>query len=307
MHACRICLRSFNKLRFHSSRISICGRCVNTLNESHEVAEEAEKRVGDMLLRGIERNVLRDLEFGEPWQKAKAQRTLSDIHQAHADALPRWLNRLLANPENTSKDFKLLRAHRRGLLHYDRPTGWGYPNNWKEVASRIRRLDGFQCVACVARDEAIDVHHIVYVSNFGTHQQSNLISLCRECHESEHKRSFDVGEAETERAESSSETANEVITATQPTNVRLLAQPVFEGSPPTQRQGHIERQPLSSPLAAPRQNQHVPSTTSNPSQGTADGAGSRVAQRFCGYCRTLVVPRRRYLFFKQCPNCEQLI
>ena len=307
MHACRICLRTFNKLRFQSSRISICGRCVNTLNESHEVAENAEKRVGDMLLRGIERNALRALESGEPWQKAKAQRTLSDIGQAHADALPRWLNKLLANPENTSKDFKLLRAHRRGLLHYDRPAGWGYPNNWKEVASRIRRLDGFQCVACAAQDQAIDVHHIVYVSNFGTHQQSNLISLCRECHEAEHKRSFDIGEAEPEQAESPSETANEVIMATQPTNVPPLEQPVLQGPPPTQRQSHSEQQPPSSPLALPPQTQPVPSSTTSLDQGTASGAGSRVAQRFCGYCRTLVVPRRRYLFLKQCPNCEHLI
>lgn len=307
MHACRICLRTFKKLRFQSSRISICGRCANTLNESHEVAEDAEKRVGDMLLRGMERNALRDLEFGEPWQKAKAQRTLSDFGQAHADALPRWLNKLLANPENTSKDFKLLRAHRRGLLHYDRPAGWGYPNNWKEVASRIRRLDGFQCVACAGQDQTIDVHHIVYVSNFGTHQQSNLISLCRECHEAEHKRSFDIGEAETEQAESPSETANEVITVTQPTNLPLLEQPVVQGPPPTQQQSHSERQPPSSPIALPRQSQHVPSSTMSLNQGAAGGAGSKVAQRFCGYCRSLVVPRRRYLFFKQCPNCEHLI
>ena len=307
MHACRICLRNFNKLRFHSSRISICGRCVNTLNESHEVAEAAEKRVGEMLLRGMERNALRDLEFGEPWQKAKAQRTLSNIGGAHADALPRWLNKLLANPENTSKDFKLLRAHRRGLLHYDRPTGWGYPNNWKEVASRIRRLDGFRCVACAALDQAIDVHHIVYVSNFGTHQQSNLISLCRDCHEAEHKKSFDIGEAETEQDESPGETTKEVVTATRPVNEPLLEEPVLQGPPPPQRQAHAERQPPSAPRTLPQQNQHVPSPTTSLNQVTANAAGSRDAQRFCGYCRTLLVPRRRYLVLKQCPSCKHLI
>jgi 5-methylcytosine-specific restriction endonuclease McrA len=218
MPACRICLRDFQKLRFYSSRIAICGRCVNTLNESHEVAENAEKRVGELLLRGMERNALRDLELGEPWQKAKAQKTLSDIGKAYVDALPQWLNRLLANPENTRKDFKLLRAHRRGLLHYDRPAGWGYPNNWKEVASRIRRLDGFQCIACAAQNQTIDVHHIVYVSNFGTHQQSNLISLCRECHETEHKRSFDLGETESELAQSPSECSTGLIAVELPVN-----------------------------------------------------------------------------------------
>jgi hypothetical protein len=34
----------------------------------------------------------------------------------------------------------------------------------------------------------------VYASNFGTHQKTNLVTLCRKCHEKEHKRVFDFGE-----------------------------------------------------------------------------------------------------------------
>lgn len=307
MPACRICLRDFKELRFHSSRIAICGRCVNTLNESHEVAENAQKRVGELLLRGMERNALRDLEFGEPWQRAKAQRTLSDIGKAYVDALPQWLNKLLANPENTRIDFKLLRAHRRGLLHYNRPAGWGYPNNWKEVASRIRKLDGFQCIACAAQDQTIDVHHIVYVSNFGTHQQSNLISLCRECHETEHKRSFDLGETENELAESPSEDPTGFIAVELPASHLSLVQPLPHVPPPSQTQTHSELRPPSSPppLPQPTQDKRSPSTQLN--QATTANAGSGMAQRFCGHCFTLVVPKRRYLFLKQCPNCEHLI
>lgn len=198
MATCRICLRNFTKLRFQSERISICGRCVNTLNESPEVAQHAEVRIGELLMRGIERNALRDLDCAEDWRRRKAQQSLADLGAAHAAALPRWLNRLLADPKNTKRDFKMVRANRRGLLHYDRPAGWGYPKNWREIASRIRRLDNYKCVSCAALDRVIDVHHIVYVSSFGTHQQSNLVALCRTCHESEHKRSFDFGEAEAE-------------------------------------------------------------------------------------------------------------
>jgi 5-methylcytosine-specific restriction endonuclease McrA len=198
MLACRVCLRRYKDLRFRSDRISICGHCVNALNEGSEVAQHAEKRLGELLLRGMERNANLDLTSEEQWKKNRAERKLADLEKAHTEAMPKWLNRLVADPKNTSRDFKVVRAFRRGLLHYDPPAGWGYPKNWKEVAARIGQLDQFRCVVCSARDRAIDVHHIVYVSNFGTHQQSNLVSLCRECHEVEHERTFDFGEVEHE-------------------------------------------------------------------------------------------------------------
>lgn len=285
--------------------MSICGRCVNTLNESHDVAENAEIRIGELLLRGMERNALRDIECGEPWQKARAERILSNIGTAHTAALPQWLNKLLADPKNTKKDFKLLRAHRRGLLHYDRPAGWGYPNNWKDVASCIRRIDGFKCAVCTAQDQTIDVHHILYVSNFGTHQQSNLISLCRKCHEAEHKRNFDFGETEKEQVVSSTEAPAEADLLAKVAKRSNLLQPALSVS--------IQPKPLPHPNPEPP----VPSLPPPPptesalsarlAHTTTHSSNTVVAQRFCGHCRTLVVPKRRFLFFRQCPNCEHPI
>jgi 5-methylcytosine-specific restriction endonuclease McrA len=305
MQKCRICLRVFNELRFSSSRISICGRCVNTLNESREVAENAERRIGERLLRGIERNALRDIESGEPWQKAKAERTLSDIGAALAAAQPQWLNKVLADPQNTDNDFKLLRAHRRGLLHFDRPVGWGYPNNWKEVASRIRQLDRFQCAVCAAHDKPIDVHHIVYVSNFGTHQQTNLISLCRTCHETEHKRNFDLGEQESEQIEFTAEipleTDNKVPDQLPPDSVQqVLPSPTFVPPLP-----NSILKPLSISNTLPSPTKHGIATKLE--KTVAQSSYPAVAQRFCGYCWTLVTPTRRLLIFKQCPKCKHPI
>jgi 5-methylcytosine-specific restriction endonuclease McrA len=280
---------------------------VNTLNESHDVAENAEKRIGELLLRGMETNALRDIESGEPWQKARAERTLSNINAAHTSALPQWLNRVLADQKNSKKDFKLLRAHRRGLLHYDRPTGWGYPKNWKEVASRIRQLDGFQCTACAAQDQTIDVHHIVYVSNFGTHQQTNLISLCRSCHEAEHKRNFDLGESEDEQAISSAEILMDTEGSLQGVEDLKPLQPSISASIPQQppRQPNSQLTTSSTPLNPP-----APTTSASPvrlEQTTTALSNAAVAQRFCGHCRTLVIPKRRFLLLKQCPNCEHAI
>jgi HNH endonuclease len=220
----------------------------------------------------MERNALKDLISNESWRVQKAHRTLANLPAAHTEALPMWLNRLLAEPKNNRRDFKILRAYRRGLLHYDRPQGWGYPTNWKEVASRIRKLDNFRCVVCAAQDRVIDVHHIIYASNFGTHQQANLVSLCRPCHEAEHERTFDLGEASGEYY---------ALSASHP--------PPAQPSPPPPR----SPPPITAelPRSATINDSHIPiRAVPQP-------------ERFCGHCRSLVIPMTRFLWIKRCPNC----
>jgi 5-methylcytosine-specific restriction endonuclease McrA len=197
MLTCKICLRSYKQLRYPSARVCVCGHCVNDLNEYHEVAEHAQEELGELLKRGMLRNAHADTSPSAPrWRQEKAQHVLANFEAEFARALPNWLNGLLAKAENRSKPYKMLRAYRRGLLHFDRPRSWGYPPNWQQVAAKMRRLDGFGCVACNARDTELHVHHIVYASNFGTHRQENLVTLCRPCHETEHERVLDFGESE---------------------------------------------------------------------------------------------------------------
>lgn len=173
----------------------MCGRCANALNEYKEVAEHSYSQAGGMLKTGMIRNANDDMSPDTPvWRQERAQKTLENFDEEYQTALPGWINRLVANKNNRRKTFKIIRAHRRGLLHLDRPNGWGYPANWKYVAAKIRNLDNYTCVICGAQDSELHVHHIVYVSNFGTHQQQNLVTLCRTCHEVEHKRVFDFGE-----------------------------------------------------------------------------------------------------------------
>lgn len=306
MATCRICLHEFKTLRFESPRISICGRCVNTLNESPEVAETAEQRIGEMLRRGIERRALQDLEVGEPWQQEKARQTLSNIDTVHAAALPKWLNRLLADSKNTRRDFKLLRAHRRGLLHYDRPIGWGYPSNWKDVASRIRQLDDYRCTGCAASDFIIDVHHIVYVSNFGTHQQTNLISLCRPCHESEHKRSFDFGEGDKEQVLQIPVISPTVAPLVQDAAVPALTSEGAETTSSFLPNPVVQQKQVSQATSTSPSEQHLIQAP-QPLKSTplrVDAPATTTDQKFCGSCRTLVLPQRRFLIFKYCPNCR---
>jgi hypothetical protein len=194
MTTCRICLRTFNKLKFFTEHIAICGRCVNTLNESPELAKKAEERLSEMLARGMRRNAERDLTSDEEWKQRKAEKMLNNFDSALAIALPVWINKLLAKPENSGRDYKIMRAHRRGLLRMEGSTTYPSRSVWAETAHKIRIRDGMRCAVCQTTETILDVHHIVYLSKHGTNQQSNLITLCRGCHEREHDREFDLGE-----------------------------------------------------------------------------------------------------------------
>lgn len=196
MVTCKICLRKFKALRFQSKRVFICGRCTNDLNSYKEVAEDSYRAARELLRTGILRRATIDVSSPNVplWKQQKAERILENLEAEVDRALPKWINRLLADESNRTKIFKIIRAHRRGLLHLDRPKRWGYPNNWNEVAQNIRKLDRLTCVSCSKGGVELHVHHIVYASNFGTHQRANLVTLCRECHEKEHKRHFDFGE-----------------------------------------------------------------------------------------------------------------
>ena len=193
MSECRICRHTFKALKFKTEHIDICTRCVNTLNATPEPAIKAQERLAEMLARGMLRNAERDLESGEEWKCRKARWTLDNFDAAVAKALPDWITKLLANRENSTRDFKIMRAHRRGLLRMD---GFAdYPGNWTEVARGIRARDRMRCTSCGTMDAILDVHHIVYLSKYGTNQQHNLITLCRPCHQTEHGREFDGPEA----------------------------------------------------------------------------------------------------------------
>ncbi len=193
MPACRICQHVFSSLKFQTERISICTRCVNTLNNSPEPARNSETRFAEKLARGMQRNAERDLLADEEWKRHKANKTLAGLDAAVTATLHDWITRLLAKSENSTRDFKIMRAHRRGLL---RAEGFAeYPKEWADVAHRVRHRDGYKCKSCGVINTTLDVHHIIYLSNHGTNQQSNLITLCRKCHETEHERIFDWPEA----------------------------------------------------------------------------------------------------------------
>lgn len=59
------------------------------------------------------------------------------------------------------------------------------PNNWREIRQKILTRDSNQCVVC-GEKEFLQVHHIHPKYFGGSHEPSNLITLCNKCHTDQH-------------------------------------------------------------------------------------------------------------------------
>jgi len=60
------------------------------------------------------------------------------------------------------------------------------------VARRVFQRDGFACQLCGSRRD-LHVHHVGFRCQGGDDSASNLVSLCRGCHEQVHLRRVRIG------------------------------------------------------------------------------------------------------------------
>lgn len=66
-----------------------------------------------------------------------------------------------------------------------------YPSDWDSRRKDVYQRDGYQCQNCDASggtsgSATLHAHHIVPKSKGGTHQRSNLITVCEDCHNAIH-------------------------------------------------------------------------------------------------------------------------
>ncbi len=59
------------------------------------------------------------------------------------------------------------------------------PENWEEIRQQVLKRDSFNCVKCSSSQE-LHVHHIHPKYFGGSHELSNLITLCAKCHSERH-------------------------------------------------------------------------------------------------------------------------
>ena len=66
---------------------------------------------------------------------------------------------------------------------YRRGFDYGYSSRRKAVLHR----DNYTCQCCGKKNCKLEVHHIIFRSSGGTDDETNLITLCKECHKRVHK------------------------------------------------------------------------------------------------------------------------
>ena len=59
-------------------------------------------------------------------------------------------------------------------------------SQWNTLRKHILKRDNYTCQSCRSQGIPLEVHHISY-SNFMQEKDTDLISLCRECHERQHQ------------------------------------------------------------------------------------------------------------------------
>lgn len=71
-----------------------------------------------------------------------------------------------------------------------------YPSNWGVIRKSVYSRDDYTCQICGVRggkfgNSEVHAHHITPLSEGGSHNLSNLVTLCESCHSSQHN--YDIG------------------------------------------------------------------------------------------------------------------
>lgn len=66
-----------------------------------------------------------------------------------------------------------------------------YPSDWNSRRRQVYQRDGYVCQNCGARggpkgEAELHAHHVVPVSNGGSHEVPNLTTVCKDCHDAIH-------------------------------------------------------------------------------------------------------------------------
>lgn len=76
--------------------------------------------------------------------------------------------------------------------------GERYPNDWDQRRKIVYKRDNYTCQACGSRggpygDLQLHAHHVTPISQGGTHDYTNLATVCHRCHEQIHDHAIPTG------------------------------------------------------------------------------------------------------------------
>ena len=61
-----------------------------------------------------------------------------------------------------------------------------YPQNWDEIRKEVYRRGQWTCQRCGTKNTRLYAHHLIPLSEGGSNEPKNLITLCEKCHEDMH-------------------------------------------------------------------------------------------------------------------------
>jgi len=67
-----------------------------------------------------------------------------------------------------------------------------YPSNWDEIRKEVLELDQYTCQNCRSKTKRLHIHHITPLSERGTNDAYNLVTLCEECFKARHPNTIPI-------------------------------------------------------------------------------------------------------------------
>jgi 5-methylcytosine-specific restriction endonuclease McrA len=188
MPLCRICLLDRRRLIFNTPRMKICGWCIDVLNRTELSALEAMECMKRVLFSSLERRNLANLNSPDPRIARQAASRLQTLPSYVDRIFDDWLTNVLATPERRPRvEVRVIRAFRHRLVRLHRSFVM-YPPDWRVKSLRLKHSDGLSCARCSKRfaPDQLHAHHMVFRSRSGSNDMTNLVILCRACHQKQH-------------------------------------------------------------------------------------------------------------------------
>lgn len=153
-----------------------------------EINQEYRKIYKEKLDR-FEQDSLRYKSSTEAFLK-KRNEHLSNKEQIISERFQDWHEDIIFDDSYKSLSDKILRAYHYGLITGDDiKIARLSPDEMKPIRDKVLKEDSYTCVKCkdYNRDKELHVHHIIPLDNYGTHNPSNLATLCYSCHNAQHQ------------------------------------------------------------------------------------------------------------------------
>ena len=106
---------------------------------------------------------------------------------AFSNSRPKIVKRFASSRMNASGVVKIKRDG------YSTVNGMSKNNAWWTINAAVLKRDNYRCVPCAKRGrdvKAAEVHHIRGLGDGGRTVMSNLMSVCKTCHDKRHNHLF---------------------------------------------------------------------------------------------------------------------